>query len=364
MIYDFLIVGAGLFGSVCARQLVDAGYKCLVVDKRNHIGGNCYTENVNGINVHKYGAHVFHTKNIGIWNFVNGFCEFNNYIHEVKVNCKNKLYPFPINFFTLHQLFGISNPSEIIKKLNEKRIEIKNPQNMEEFMLSQVGREIYEMFIYEYTKKQWNKDPKLLPVDIIKRVPIRFSFNDTYFEGQYQGIPIGGYSKLIANLLNGCDIKLSSFFKDNMDICKNIIFSGRIDEFFDYKFGKLEFRSLRFEEQILDIEDFQGNSVINYADRDVPFTRIIEHKHFEFGKQKNTVITREYPSNEGDAIYPINDEKNNNLYNLYLEESKKLKNVFFGGRLGAYKYIDMDQAIEQALSLAERLKTKLIFQEQ
>ena len=358
--YDYLIIGSGLFGSVCARELTDAGFKCLVIDKRNHIGGNVYTENIKGINVHKYGPHIFHTSNKKIWDYVNKFIEFNHFSYRPRVNFNNKIYSFPINMMTLYQLWGVTNPKEALEKINKVKINIKNPSNLEEYILSKVGKEIYETFIKGYTKKQWEKDPKDLPVSIIKRIPIRLTFDDNYYFDKYQGIPIGGYTKLINNLLKEIEVKTSiDYFKNKAEldlVSRKVIFTGKIDEYFNYKFGELEYRGLNFKQEILDIDNFQGVAGMNYTSEKVPFTRIIEHKHFEFGKQKHTIITKEYPkkaSKNDIPYYPINNKANNKRYSKYKKLAEKT-NVIFGGRLAEYKYYDMHQVIGSALSKVKK----------
>jgi UDP-galactopyranose mutase len=353
--YDFLIVGAGLYGSVCARQLTDKGYKCFVIDKRDHIGGNCYSEKIENINVHKYGPHVFHTDNDKIWSYINKFSEFNNYNHRIKVNYNDKLYSFPINLFTLYQIFGIKTPEEARLLLQEKRIPIpNNDQSLENWVLSIIGKELYEIFIKGYTKKQWNTDPKYLPADIIKRVPIRLNFEDNLFSnGKHQGIPIGGYNSLFENILSGITVELNCVGK-NFNYAKNIIYTGKIDEFFDYKYGELEYRSLRFEQEIYKIKDYQGCSVINYTAENIPYTRVIEHKHFENSDSESTVITKEYPSSIGDPCYPINNSKNIQIYKKYIKLSRNIEGLYFGGRLGLYSYLDMDKIIEHAISFTDK----------
>ena len=362
MIYDFLIVGCGLFGATFANKAKESGKKCLLIDQRSHIGGNCYTENQEGINIHKYGPHIFHTNNDQIWNYINKFSKFNNYVNRPKVNYKGKIFSFPVNLFTLYQLWGVSTPHEAEKKLEQSKIKIDNPSNLEEWILSQVGEEIYYTFIYGYTKKQWGKEPKELPSAIIKRLPIRMNFNDNYFFDKYQGIPIGGYTKIIENMLEDVEVILNENYFDKRyywnNKAKNIIFTGKIDEFFDYKYGELSYRSLKFETKKIKTKDFQGNAIINYTEHEVPYTRIVEHKHFEFGEQEYSYITKEYPDfydRNKIPFYPINDEMNNNIYAKYKKESLKT-NVIFGGRLAEYKYYDMHQIIGSALN-----KTKSIF---
>jgi UDP-galactopyranose mutase len=359
--FDYLIVGSGMFGAVFARIMAENGKKCFVIDKRNHIGGNCYTESVEGINVHKYGAHIFHTNNYKIWKFINKFSNFINYTHKVKVNFKNKIYSFPINLMTLHQIWGINTPNEAVEKLNQLKIKIKNPKNFEEWALSQIGNELYEMFIKGYTVKQWSKDPIDLPISIIKRLPIRLTYNDQYFTDCYQGVPKNGYTTIFENMLDHKNItnnKNINFYENKnyfLNLSKKIIFTGKIDEFYDYKFGKLEYRSLKFEEKILD-GDFQGNSVINYTSSDVKYTRIIEHKHFENKNSKKTVVTYEYPDDCDNECkvpyYPINDEKNNRIYKMYREIPTE--KILFEGRLGRYQYFDMHQVVASAIKCAKK----------
>lgn len=357
--YDYLIVGAGLFGSVFARQVTNAGYSCLVIDKRDHVAGNCYTENINGIDVHKYGPHIFHTNNDKVWKYINQFAEFNNYTHHPKVNHDGKIYSFPINLFTLSQLWGVTTPAEAFAKLNSVKVRIDNPASLEEWALSQVGEEIYNIFIRGYTKKQWNKDPKELPASIIKRLPIRLTFDDNYFNDGYQGIPIGGYTKLFERMLESIPIEVGVDYLANRDrydrIATKVVYTGPIDEFFNNAYGVLEWRSLRFEHELIQDRDFQGTSIMNFTKEDIPFTRIVEHKHFDLRDQKDTVITREYPQDwntSREKFYPVNDEKNQLLYSKY----KKIipEKFIFGGRLAEYKYYDMHQVIASALQKSEK----------
>ena len=356
--YDYLIVGAGLYGSIFAYEMNKKGKKCLVIDKRNHIGGNIYCENIEGINVHEYGAHIFHTSNKEVWEYINQFCEFNNYINSPIASYKGEIYNLPFNMNTFNKLWGIVTPKEAKIKIEEQKKEfsITEPKNLEEQAISLIGKDIYEKLIKGYTEKQWGRKATELPAFIIKRLPVRFTYDNNYFNDRYQGIPIGGYTKIIEKMLEGIEIKLNTNFFDNREyfenIAEKIVFTGMIDEFYNYKFGRLEYRSLRFETEILDEENYQGNAVVNYTEREIPYTRIIEHKHFEFGKQKKTVITKEYPSEwkEGkESYYPVNDEKNNKLYEKYKELAEKEESVIFGGRLGEYKYYDMDKVIEKAL---------------
>lgn len=359
--YDYLVVGCGMFGIVFAQQAAERAKKVLIIDKRNHIGGNCYTENIEGINVHRYGAHIFHTNNDVVWSYVNRFANFNHYVNRPKVFYKGRIYSFPINLMTLHQLWGVKTPKEAKRKLEEVAICNDSPKNLEEWILSQVGEEIYNIFIKGYTTKHWKREPSRLPASIIKRLPIRLDFNDNYFNDKYQGIPIGGYARMLEKMLQGQEVRLNTdYFRDRPyweRLAHVVVYTGKIDEFFDYKFGKLEYRGLKFKTELLE-GDYQGNAVMNYADIDVPYTRIIEHKHFEFADNNKTVVTWEYPddySNGKTPYYPINDEKNNEIYSLYEKESRKHKNVIFGGRLATYKYLDMDRVIHCALKTAQKV---------
>jgi UDP-galactopyranose mutase len=358
MKYDYLMVGSGLFGSVFAHLANKAGYSCLVIDKRKHSGGNVFCENVDGINVHKYGAHIFHTNDLEIWNFVNSFVPFNRYTHSVVAKNNGKIYNLPFNMNTFYQLWGVTEPQkakEIIEKQQLKFRETK-PANLEEQAISLVGTDVYETLIRDYTEKQWGRKATDLPPFIIKRLPVRYTFDNAYFNDKYQGIPIGGYNKLTEGLLNGIEVRLEQdYFKDREyynSLANNIVFTGKIDEYFNFEFGKLQYRSLDFETKKIETPDFQGCSVLNYTDKETPFTRIIEHKHFEFGTQKNTVITKEFPKEwkEGDEpYYPINDNLNQEIYKKYKEKAIDLKNVLFGGRLAEYKYYDMHQVIGSAI---------------
>lgn len=362
--YDYLIVGAGLFGSVFAHEATKRGKKCLVIDKRSHIAGNIYTEKIEGINVHKYGAHIFHTSNKEIWDYVNSFVEFNRYTNSPIANYKGKLYNLPFNMNTYYQLWGVKTPDEAIAKIEEQKKEynhITEPKNLEEQALVLGGKDIYEKLIKGYTEKQWGRPAIEIPAFIIRRLPFRFTFDNNYFNDIYQGIPIGGYTKLVEKILGGIEVKTSiNYFKNKESLDKladKIIFTGKIDEYFEYQYGKLEYRSLHFENEIIDKKNFQGNAVVNYTDKEVPFTRILEHKHFEFGEQEKTVITREYPheySKDNESYYPINNDINQALLEKYQELSKRHKNVFFGGRLAEYKYYDMHQVIERSLDLIKK----------
>ena len=361
--YDYLIVGAGIFGATFAREMTDAGKKCLVIDKRKHIGGNVYSEKRNGIDVHVYGAHIFHTNNDRIWEYVNRFTTFNNYINKPKVRFGDRIFSFPINLMTLHQLWGVMDPAEAKAKLNEVRIHCENPENLEDWILSQVGREVYETFIRGYTMKQWQRDPRELPSSIIKRLPIRLTFDENYFFDKYQGIPVDGYTAMVDNMLEGIEVKTGIDYFENRAVfitaAKKTVFTGKIDEFFGFVHGELEYRTLRFEHEEL-MGDFQGNAVVNYTSPDVPFTRIVEHKHFlpeSAGKLDNTIITREYSAEYDRSktpYYPIGDAKNIAMYKKYCEMAESAKDVIFGGRLAEYKYYDMHQVIGSALVKAKR----------
>lgn len=356
--YDYLIVGAGLYGSMFAYKAKKAGKKVLVIDKRLHTGGNLYCENVEGINVHKYGPHIFHTSNKDVWDFVNSIVPFNHFRYEPLAYYKGKLYNLPFNMNTFYQLWGTITPAEAMAKIEEQRMEMagKTLANLEEQAISLVGREIYETLIKGYTEKQWGRKCTELPAFIICRLPIRFSYNNNYFNDCYQGIPVGGYNKLIEGLLDGVDIRLNvDFFKDRetlTQLADRIVFTGKIDEFYDYRFGKLDYRSLRFEEEILDTDNYQGNIAVNYTDTEHPYTRIIEHKYFEFGTQSQTVITKEYSlewEEGGEPYYPVNDQKNTELYQRYRVLADQKADIIFGGRLAEYKYYDMHQIVEKVL---------------
>ena len=360
--YDYLIVGSGLFGAIFAYEANKRGKKCLVIDKRPHIGGNIYTENQDGINVHKYGAHIFHTNNKEVWSYINNFAEFNRYTNSPVAIYKGEVYNMPFNMNTFNKLWGVITPKEAKEKIEEekKKANISEPKNLEEQAISLVGQTIYEKLVKGYTEKQWGKKAKDLPSFIIKRLPVRFTYDNNYFNDSYQGIPIGGYTKIIEKMLDGIDIKLNCDFFDNREELEKkadkIIFTGMIDKYYNYCYGELEYRSLRFETEKQDTENYQGNAVVNYTEYEVPYTRIIEHKHFEYGKGDKTIITREYPdvwTKEKEPYYPINDEKNNALYEKYKELSEKDNKVIFGGRLGKYKYYDMDKVIEEALNLVK-----------
>lgn len=373
MHYDYLIVGAGLFGAVFAHEMTKKGNKCLVIDKRDHIAGNIYTKSWNDINVHWYGAHIFHTSNKSTWEYVNQFAEFNQFVNSPVAVYEDELYNLPFNMNTFSKLWGIKTPAEAKAKIEEQRKElnITDPQNLEEQALSLVGTDVYTKLVKGYTEKQWGRDCKELPAFIIKRLPLRFTYDNNYFNDRYQGIPVGGYTGIVEKMLDDIEVRLNTDFRDFMDAnaaaladtakakiadsFDKILYTGMIDEYFNYQLGELEYRSLRFEHELLEGEEnYQGNAVVNYTERQIPYTRIIEHKHFEFGTQSDTVITREYPADwkKGDEpYYPINNERNDVLFAKYQELAAKEENVLFGGRLGQYRYYDMDKVIEAALAM-------------
>jgi len=354
--YDYLIVGSGLFGSVFAKLATDAGKKCLILEKRNHIAGNCYTENVEGINVHKYGGHIFHTSNKTVWEFVNRYIDFNNYVNCPKALSGGKLYSLPFNMNTFYQLWGTITPDDAKKVIEEQKFK-GTPKNLEEQALSLVGKDIYETLIKHYTEKQWGRPARELPSFIIKRLPLRFNYNDNYFNDKYQGIPIGGYTKMFENILDGIEVKLETDYLSNQEyfnsIADKVVYTGCIDEFFNFEFGELEYRSLKWEHEIMNTLNYQGTSCINYCDDSVKYTRRLEHKHFEQVNTEKTVVTYEYPVEYSKGMipmYPINDEKNQKIYEKYKEKSKTLTNIIFGGRLSEYKYMDMHIVIESAMN--------------
>ena len=356
--YDYLIVGAGLYGAVFAHELTKQGKSCLVIDRRDHIAGNIYTENISGINVHKYGAHIFHTSDKEVWNYVNHFAEFNNYINAPIAVYKDELYNLPFNMNTFSRMWGIRTPAEAKEKIAQQvaELNITDPQNLEEQALSLVGTDVYTKLVKGYTEKQWGRDCRDLPAFIIKRLPCRFTYDNNYFNDRYQGIPMGGYTAMVEKMLEGVEVRLGTDFFDLIkaepNIAKTIVYTGCIDEYFGYKLGYLNYRSVRFETEELPMEDFQGNAVVNYTEREVPYTRIIEHKHFEFSKQPTTVISREYSAEWKPGMepyYPVNDAENGALYAKYKELADAEGNVIFGGRLGQYKYYDMDKVIRAAL---------------
>ena len=366
--FNYLIVGSGLYGATIAQQAKKAGKSVLVIDKRPNIGGNIYTEKVEGINVHKYGAHIFHTNNKEVWNYVTSFVDFNRFTNSPVANYKGELYSMPFNMYTFNKMWGVVTPEEAAAKIEEQKKEITGePKNLEEQAISLVGRDIYEKLVKGYTEKQWGRDCKDLPAFIIKRLPVRLTFDNNYFNALYQGIPIGGYTKLIEKMLEGIEVRLNVDYLENKEeldkLAEKVIYTGPIDAYFNYKLGTLEYRSVRFENEILDKPNFQGNAAVNYTDRETPWTRIIEHKWFEFGKDENgndlpkTVISREYSSEwklGDEPYYPVNDAKNSTLYEQYKALAEAEDNVIFGGRLGEYKYYDMDKTIEVALAAAKK----------
>ena len=358
MRYDYLIVGAGLYGAVFAREMTKRGKACLVIDRRSHIAGNCYTEEVSGINVHRYGAHIFHTSDREVWDYVNQFAEFNHYVNSPVAVYKDELYNLPFNMNTFSKMWGVRTPKQAQEKIAQQVAElgITEPQNLEEQALSLVGRDVYEKLVKGYTEKQWGRDCRDLPAFIIRRLPCRFTYDNNYFNDRFQGIPMGGYTKLVEKMLEGVEVRLDTDYFDLIkaepEIAKTVVYTGCIDEYYGYRLGALKYRSVRFETEELDEENYQGNAVVNYTDREVPYTRVIEHKHFEFGKQPTTIISREYsaewkPGTE--PYYPINDAENGALYERYRQLAAKTENVIFGGRLGHYRYYDMDKVIRAAL---------------
>lgn len=359
--YDYLIVGAGLFGAVCANLLKKKGRTVLLIDKRNHIGGNVYTENVHGINVHKYGAHIFHTSNKHVWDYVNSFVEFNRYTNSPVANYKGELFNLPFNMNTFYQMWGVKTPAEAKAKIEEQKAlyHINDPKNLEEQAISLIGKDIYEALIKGYTQKQWGRACTELPAFIIKRLPVRFTFDNNYFNDKYQGIPEGGYTALVEKMIEGCEVELGVDYLDNRDMydsmCGKVIYTGEIDRFFGYQYGHLQYRTVSFETELLEgVDNYQGNAVVNYTEAEVPYTRIIEHKHFEFGNQPDTVISREYSKEwqPGDEpYYPVNDERNSMLYARYKALADAQDKVVFGGRLAEYKYYDMDKVIASAMEM-------------
>lgn len=357
IMYDYLIVGTGLFGSICARELTDKGYTCCIIDKRNHIGGNCYTKNRDGIHIHEYGPHIFHTSNKKVWDYLNRYVKFNNFLFSPIATYKDKQFSLPFNMWTFNQMWGVKTPEEAKKKIESQKFK-GIPTNLEEQALSMVGEDIYNVLIKGYTKKQWNKNPIDLPKSIIKRIPVRYTYNNNYFNDTYQGIPIGGYTQIFDKLLKGVNIKLNTdFFIDELPTYKKLIYTGPIDRFFNYEYGKLDYRSLKFKTEKLDVTDYQGVAMNNFTEEQVSYTIIVEHKHFDFINTPYTYITYEYPVEHRDSeepFYPINDVKNQKIYNLYKKKSETLTNIFFGGRLAEYKYYDMHQVIASALNKIEK----------
>ena len=360
--YDYVLVGAGLFSGVFAWHANKAGKKCLVIEKRNHLGGNIYCEDVDGIHVHKYGAHIFHTSDKRVWEFVNSLAEFNRYTNSPVANYHGEMYNMPFNMNTFNRMWGVRTPAEAKAKIEEQRKEITGePQNLEEQAISLVGRDIYEKLVKGYTEKQWGRDCKELPSFIIRRLPVRFTYDNNYFNDLYQGIPIGGYNVLIDALFEGCDVMLETDFHQNRayyrGLGEKVLYTGTLDSLYDFCYGKLEYRSLRFESEVLPVENYQGVAVVNYTDRETPFTRLIEHKHFEYGTQPHTVITREYPDTwtpGKEPYYPVNDQRNSELYQKYQELAEQEKDMIFGGRLAEYRYYDMDKVIASAFDLVEK----------
>ena len=362
--YDYLIVGAGLFGAVFAWKAKQAGKKCLVIDVRPHIAGNIYTEKVEDIDVHRYGAHIFHTNNKEVWKFINQFGEFNNFVNSPVANYKGKLYNLPFNMNTFYAIWGVTTPEEAAAKIAEQReaAGIVKPKNLEEQAISLVGKDIYEKLIKGYTEKQWGRSCKDLPASIIRRLPVRFRFDNNYFNAKYQGIPVEGYTQLVERMLEGTEVRISTdYFQNKAEldtVTDRIVYTGAIDRYFDYCFGALEYRCVRFETEVINIENYQGVAVVNYAERKVPYTRVIEHKHFLFGTQPKTVISREYSTEwkiGEDPYYPVNDERNQMILLKYQRKSENMSNIFFGGRLGTYRYYDMDRVIEEAMLLSQKI---------
>jgi UDP-galactopyranose mutase len=361
--YDFLIVGAGFFGAICASELSKKGLKCLVIDKRNHIGGNCFTENRDGINVHIYGPHIFHTSNDRVWDWINQYALFNNFRLMPVANYKGEIYSLPFNMWTFNQLWGVNTPEQAQQIIESQSISILEPSNLEEQAIKSVGKDVYEKLIKGYTAKQWMREPKTLPKDIIKRLPVRFTYDSNYFNDKYQGIPVGGYTKIFEKLLNGIEVRLNvDFIKSRaelMALAAKVIYTGPIDEFFDYQFGELEYKSTTFEHKRLDIENYQGTPMMNFTDIDIPFTRVVEHKHFEDSHSPVSWVTWEYPqkyiAGVTEAYYPVNDAVNNAKYQKYFELTKGFDNILFGGRLAEYKYYDMHNVIERALQFIDKV---------
>lgn len=362
MKYDYLIVGTGLFGATFAQHALEKGKTVYMIDKRSHIGGNVYTKAIDGINVHMYGAHIFHTSNEKVWRYVNRFTQFNHYVNRPKVCYQNKIFSFPINLMTLYQLWGVKTPEAARAKLDEVRVPIDKPKNLEQWILSQVGEEIYTTFIKGYTTKQWQCHPSELPSFIIRRLPIRLTFDDNYFNDIHQGIPIGGYTKMVENMLDGAKVETNVDYLENQAdfdaMAETVVYTGPIDRYFKFKFGELDYRTLRFDTKTLDTPDYQGNAVINYTEEKIPYTRILEHKHFEFTESEKSVVTWEYPDSWDQSkipYYPINNDTNNAIYKKYKSLAEKTSNVIFGGRLAEYRYYDMHQVIASAMAVAERI---------
>ena len=364
--YDYIIVGSGFFGSICAYELNKKGYKCLILEKRNHIGGNCYTENQDNIHIHTYGPHIFHTSNENVWEWINQFVSFNNFTLRPVANYKGEIYSLPFNMWTFSKLWGVTHPDQAKRVIEQQSEEIKNPSNLEEQAIKLVGKDVYEKLIKGYTTKQWRKDPKELPKEIIKRLPVRFDYDNNYFNDKYQGIPIGGYTQIFEKLLDGIDIKLEVDYLKNKkhwdNQAKKIIYTGPIDAYFNYQFGELEYKTTKFEHKKLNTDNFQGTAMMNYTDEDIPHTRCIEHKHFENLSSPITWVTWEYPTEykakETEPYYPVNDNDNNFKYSQYKNLADSEENIIFGGRLAEYKYYDMHQVIESALNFTSKLINK------
>lgn len=360
--YDYLIVGSGLFGSVFAHEAGKKGKKCIVIEKRNHIGGNIYTEEIEGIQVHRYGAHIFHTSDKKVWDYVNQFAEFNRYTNCPVAYYKGEIYNLPFNMNTFNRMWGVTTPEEAKARIEEQRLKYgaAAPRNLEEQAVSLVGKDIYEKLVKGYTEKQWGRRAGELPPEIIKRLPVRFTYDNNYFNDSFQGIPVGGYTQIIEGLLGGVEVRLNTDYLEHREelrrLAAKIVYTGPIDAYFNYQYGELEYRSVRFETEVLDVENYQGNAVVNYTEYEVPYTRIIEHKHFEFGTQPKTVISREYPASwkrGEEPYYPVNNEKNNRLYQKYADRAAGEEGVLFGGRLGRYRYYDMHHVVAEALKFAE-----------
>lgn len=362
--YDYIIVGAGFYGAICAHELNKKGKKVLVLESRNHIGGNCYTDKWENINIHYYGPHIFHTSNEKVWNWINNFSEMKNFKLHVVANYKGEIFSLPFNMWTFSKMWGITHPEQAKKIIEEQSSEIKVPQNLEEQAIKLVGKDVYEKLIKGYTQKQWMKEPHLLPKEIIKRLPVRFTYNNSYYNDKYEAVPVDGYTKIFEKLLDGIEVRLKVDYLKNRDyydgLTKKVIFTGPIDRFFNYEFGKLEYKTTKFEHKLIDVENYQGGPVMNYTEAEIPYTRTIEHKHFENSDSNVTWVTWEYPTpyvaEETEPYYPVNDLKNNEMYSKYKEMSKNYDYVHFGGRLGEYKYYDMDKVIESALNFVENLK--------
>lgn len=362
--YDYILVGAGLFNAIFAYNAVQEGKKCLVIERRNHIGGNLYCETIEGIKVHRYGAHIFHTKKKNIWEYMCGLCDFNNFINRPLASYKDKLFNLPFNMNTFYQLWGVKTPREAMEKIQSQRKKIESPANLEEQALSLVGTDIYNILIKGYTEKQWGLKANGLPAFLIRRIPLRFTFDNNYFDDLYQGIPQGGYNSIFDKCFHGTDIILGTDFTGNRELASNadhIIYTGAIDQYYDYCYGPLEYRSLKFEDEIIDLSDYQGNAVVNYTEREIPYTRILEHRHFDsVYKAKNTIITREYPqkwTKELEPYYPVNTNKENQLYRKYKDKTESEDNIIFAGRLGSFTYYNMDEIVERALALYKKMES-------